>query len=270
MPTTTPTSTPLTPYSDANRADYKEDPVQLQEHVQGTYFSLRYGIAALGFALPILLIVIGRILGGVGLQSSMSAYYYAGNGAARNEFVGVLITVGAFLYLYKGFSRQEEIALNIAGLLAAGIALFPMQWNCGDSCSAISAHGVFAVLFFLSIAYVCLARAMDTLPLLKDVYPDDPKRAEERIAFYKRRYKFLGWAMVVSPIAALIGNWTLQQSAAVFFIEMFAVWVFAAYWYCKSKELKETDAELLAVKGNLRRIKKRNRLLPDDAEVRAR
>lgn len=154
-------------------SSYEDEPIKLREHVLATYLSLRMGIAFLGGILPPLLVVVGWIWGSAGLQSSMSAYYYAGNGAARNEFVGVLITIGAFLYLYKGFSQEENIALNLAGIFAVGVALVPMPWDCGAGCPRISAHGIFAILFFICIAYVCLARAMDTLPLLKDVYAND-------------------------------------------------------------------------------------------------
>jgi hypothetical protein len=253
--------------SSAIDSSYDEEPIKLREHVMATYLSLRIGIAFLGGILPPLLVVVGWIAGRVGLQSSMSAYYYAGNGAARNEFVGILITIGAFLYLYKGFSQEENIALNLAGIFALGVALVPMPWDCADNCARISAHGVFAISFFICIAYVCLARAMDTLPLLQDVYANDPDRAKSRIAFYKRRYRILGWAMIGSPLAALIWNSTLRQSSAVFYIEAFAVWVFAAYWLYKSKEMRESSAEQRAMAGGLRRVKRHKRMLPDDAAV---
>ena len=111
------------------------EPKSLQAHVLGTYLDLRFGIAVFGFALPIILAGVGGILG-IPLQGSISAYYHATPaavdcsltatvwpaGTLRNEFVGILIAVGAFLYLYKGFSRSENFALNLAGIFAVGVA----------------------------------------------------------------------------------------------------------------------------------------------------
>jgi hypothetical protein len=263
MPTTSPVpSLSNTLSSTGVPPGYTVEPVKLEEHVEATYFTLRSGIAILGFALPILLPVGAKIARDVPLQPSLSAYYFAGAGAMRNEFVGILVTVGAFLYLYKGFSRSENVALNLAGIFAVCIALVPMPWNCGTTCSPVSVHGTAAVLFFLCIAYVCLFRAMDTLSLL-----DDP----QRVARYKRSYRILGASMVISPVAALLVNALLQrrgeESLGVFFIEGFAVWVFAAYWSVKSRELRETSAERQAFEGKVVRVKAHRRWLPDNAAI---
>ena len=60
------------------------------------------------------------------LAGSMSEYYWAAAGdvvPARNVFVGGLFAVSACLWLYKGFSPRENVALNLAGLFAVGVAL---------------------------------------------------------------------------------------------------------------------------------------------------
>jgi hypothetical protein len=56
----------------------------------------------------------------------MSRYYYALGSDGylmRDWFVGLLFAVGNFLYLYKGFGRAEDWALNIGGVLALGVAM---------------------------------------------------------------------------------------------------------------------------------------------------
>jgi hypothetical protein len=263
-----------TPSSDLP-PNFVVEPKSLQDHVLGTYFNLRYGIVLSGFGLPIILAVVGKILG-IPLQGSISAYYYATAsapicsqmpsewpaGTLRTEFVGILIAVGAFLYLYKGFSRSENIALNLAGIFAVGVALFPTAWPpCGQP-ERITVHGTLAVLFFLSIAYVCLFRARDTLSLV-----DDPTRRER----YDRSYKSLGTLMVVSPLAAMIVSDFFTppggQSSRVFYIEAFGAWAFAAYWFVKSRELRETSAERRAITEPLKRAKRHRRGMPDDARL---
>jgi hypothetical protein len=72
----------------------------------------------------------------------MSAYYHAidslypdqgipGQGSMRNEFVGILFAVGALLFAYQGYSRLEDYALNLAGVLALETArIVFLFWRC--------------------------------------------------------------------------------------------------------------------------------------------
>ena len=221
-------------------------PPDLAKHIFATYFTLRHGIAILGIALPVVLWLGGVTFAGLSLQGSMSAYYHAGDGAMRDVFVGVLFGVGAFLYLYKGYTRQENIALNLAGVFVVGVALFPMQWACGDACGSFSPHGTFAVLFFLCIAYVCIFRASDTLKLVPD------QNMAER---YGRWYKLIGAAMVLSPAIAFALSVMLRSqdgdNPLIFFVEAVGVVVFGVYWILKSREIKFSNAERDAIAGRL-------------------
>jgi hypothetical protein len=217
----------------------------LEEHMLGTYFSLRIGITIIGIAFIVLLTVGGKFYAGLPLQDSLSAYYHASNGdkSMRDWFVGILFAVGISLYFYKGYSDQENYALNLAGFLAIGVAIFPMEWNCGASCGKYSIHGFCAVLFFLCIAFVSVKCANQTLGLIPII------RIRRR---YKRMYRALSIAMLLSPIAAFIVNAIFRQySAIVLYIEVFGIIAFVSYWITKSFEMKSTSAEQDAVKGKL-------------------
>jgi hypothetical protein len=224
-----------------------DDAGALQQHIAGTYFALRIGMGTLAAALPVLLWLGGRLADREPLRCSMSAYYYSP--AMRDTFVGALIAIGVFLYLYQGFSRQENWALNLAGTLAVGIALRPTTPRCDDGGGSLfTVHGTFAVLFFLAIAYVCLFRASDTLSLIRDT------RRARRL---RTVYRALGALMIVSPamatgLAALLQSGT-RGSPAPFLVEAFAVFTFAAYWLTKSREMSATDAERLALERKLQR-----------------
>lgn len=251
------------------------EPPDLEQHVLGTYFDVRLGIAVMGFSLPILLAVIGKLLG-IPLQGSMSAYYHAiaggipdchaavaiGSGTLRNLFVGVLTAVGVSLYVYKGFSQSENVALNLAGVALATVAFVPMAWPECSGGGWISMHGGAALFFFLCIAYVSVFRAMDTVSLIK---------SKERARRYGITYRWLGIAMIVSPVLAVLWNAVFtpsgDHSSQIFFIEAFGVFAFAGYWLAKSLELKETSAEAAALKGKLARVKRREGGRPDDAEL---
>ncbi|HYH46436.1 MAG TPA: hypothetical protein VEG34_12195, partial [Thermoanaerobaculia bacterium] len=143
---------------------------KLQKHIFSTYLTLRYGIIAIGALLPLVVYGVGAFHG-VELQDSISAYYWAPDGMdapSRNWFVGGLFAVAAFLYLYKGFSIAENIALNLAAILAVGVAIFPTEWNCGEACGKFSLHGFCAVSMFACLAYVVWFRSRDTLELVPE------------------------------------------------------------------------------------------------------
>ena len=214
----------------------------LDKHILSTYFSLRFGIAVIAIAFPFVLWVGGYLYAGLHLQSSISDYYWAANDgkSLRDVFVGVLFAVGAFLYLYKGFSNRENIALNIAGILALGTALFP---TCIGQCPKVTIHGIFAVGFFLSITFVSVKCAPDTLGLITD---------ENLRAKFRMMYKTLAVIMLASPAAAYVLNVLTQQYRAfVFYLEAVGIFAFAAYWLTKSRELSLTQAEERAVRGEV-------------------
>jgi len=57
--------------------------------------------------------------------------------------------------------------------------------------------------------------------------------------------------MLVSPLVAVALNLTLGQSSYVFFAELTAMYVFAAYWFVKSREIVATNAEQKALMNEL-------------------
>jgi hypothetical protein len=97
---------------------------ELQKHIYKTYFLLRVGLCLLAFVFPFLLWGIGA-WNNIPLQNSISDYYFAFAPPTsplrafpgRVVFGGVLFVLGFFLILYRGFSKTENWALNIAGLI---------------------------------------------------------------------------------------------------------------------------------------------------------
>lgn len=94
------------------------------DHIVATYFYLRIGMATLALVFPLLLWLYGAVVLSIPIQGSMSAYYHT---EMRDAFVGILCAIGAFLFLYKGFTKLEDWLLNAAGLLAVLVAFFPMN-----------------------------------------------------------------------------------------------------------------------------------------------
>ena len=224
---------------------------ELQEHMLGTYHGLRIGLVVIGFALPIVLFLAGIALHGAGLEPSISRYYYTVDRVrfltTRDLFVGGLLAAASCLYLYKGYSTRENVALNLAGVFALGVALLPTAEHKGNGGLIPTLHNTSAVLFFLCIAYVSVFRSRDTLRLLP----------AERRARYAQLYLWTGLAMVLSPLAALGVSYLLEPTSRprtlVFWIESFGVWAFAAYWYFKTREMGESSAEEGALDAKLER-----------------
>jgi hypothetical protein len=253
----------------------KRKPPPISQHVRGTYHTLRTGIGLMALLLPVVLVG-GGFLQGLETQDSISAYYHAfppnqasgadliaGHGVMRNWFVGILWTIGVFLFLYRGYGRRENVALNIAGLLLVVVAMVPMAWTCGGACPQVSIHAAAAALFFFAIGYVCIFRSGDTLLLVAT------KPARER---YRYWYRLFGTAMVVLPVAVVALHELLPPLAKklVIVIECLGIWTFAAYWLMKTKEIKESDADEKAMRGLLQRPQRKPGLigyLLDDAPL---
>ena len=215
---------------------------KLRRHFESTYLSLRIGVAAIGVALPLALWIGALLLEGSSLQSSMSAYYYTG---MRDVFVGALFAIGVALYVYRGFSTAENLVLSLAGVLAVCVALFPTQ-GAGDRSVVHAVHEIAAVAFSACLAYVSVFRAADTLSLIRDT---------GRAQTLQRIYRGLGIVMLVSPLVALAAERVLRppggEPSVVFYVEVFGVWAFAAYWLVKSWEIRQTSADRAAAQGIL-------------------
>jgi len=203
-------------------------------HIASTYLRLRRGMAVIALLFPPILLIGGIVIFGRAPQTSMSAYYHT---EMQDVFVGVLCAIGAFLFLYKGFTWKEDIALNVAGVCAVGVALFAMdpKGDCAATASGFSIHGCFATAFFLAISYVCVF-----------LFSDGPSSGipEKLRARYVTIAKLCGTVMLVCIAAALTYAFLLPSSArtfvcglnAIFWIEAFAVWAFSVFWLVKSLE----------------------------------
>ena len=237
------------------------EPIDLSEHMLATYQTLRVVLVIVALAFPWVLGIGGRfVFDDIPLQASMSDYYHAshksiakrdddrkagkvdpdnsGLGVMRNWFVGVLFAISGLLVVYKGFRPAEDLALNLAGLFAVLIALVPNTWEGHGP----PWHGIFAVSFFLCISYVSIFAASATLPLVKP----------ERRKHFRRIYKALGWAMVLTPlIAAVLSFFPGFSGRFIFLAEFFGVYAFAFYWLVKTLEIRQTNADRRAASGEL-------------------
>ncbi|MDM4768059.1 hypothetical protein [Pelomonas sp. SE-A7] len=221
-------------------------PFKLEKHVLSTYYTLRLGIALVALAFPFVLWIGGEAWAHFDPPGSMSAYYHAASQgrSMRDWFVGLLFAIGIFLFLYKGYSRRENIALNLAGGLAVLVALIPMAWDGQQNCNRTSLHGTLSVLFFVCISYVCIWCAGDTLHMVED------QRKREHFLLI---YRLCAAGMVLFPAAAFALNYRSDCNPVVplFYVEASGVICFALYWWFKGREMALTQAEARAIRGEL-------------------
>jgi hypothetical protein len=248
----------------------------IEKQIIATYFSLRVTLAVIAFVFPFRLWFGARVSQGIPLQDSMSAYYWTAPGQVcpcredatghclkkkevettvvenpttavglkagtmRNCFVGLMFAIGFILYIYKGYTDRENIALNFAGVMAVCVALFPMPWDCARH--PVTVHGTCAILFFLAIAYVSAFCADATLILLVG-----EEKLQQR---YRHIYRSLAIFMLLSPLLAYSFSWIVGKNESfVYWAEVFGIYAFAMYWVVKMKEISMIHSRQQVVKG---------------------
>jgi hypothetical protein len=222
--------------------DLKDDS-ELREHIYDSYNWLRIGMAVTAFAFPLLLMGWGKLRFGLQLQGEMSAYYWATPGGdpavdppMRVWFVGLIFAIGSFLFLYKGYSVVEELALDFAAILLILVALVPMCGSGDGQCPSWSVwHGRFAILFFIIIA---LFATYDSFLGAREA------RASTSLGNFRIWYGIAGILMIALPVlAAVLHHYFLGRADTLtFWVQAFGIWAFCLYWSIKTWELRKAVA----------------------------
>lgn len=95
-------------------------PVDPGDMLARSYRFMRLAMAMMAFA--ILLAMLIQRADSTAWEGSISAYYYT---AARPIFTGAMVAIGGFLISVKGRTNVEDIALNLAGMMAPLVPLIP-------------------------------------------------------------------------------------------------------------------------------------------------
>jgi hypothetical protein len=220
------------------------------------YRKLRTRIGIIAFMFPLVLIAAGWGWG-IGVQPTLSNYYFAQDPLGRVDlypvrlwFCGFLFVVGVFLYKYQGFSKNEDRWLSAAGLFALLVAVFPMSVNGKNEydfvlawiglSQLLSLHGIFAFAAFGCIAVVIFWYADSTLLELRATEPVVYER-------YKTIYSIIAAYMILSIVTSIALNYLHHgQGFYVLVAEASGLWAFAAYWFVKNSELTKVGRALEA------------------------
>ena len=205
----------------------REDQNPTTEWLAVSFLTLRRVIGIMGALFPILLAVGCLLLSPAcrGLEESISAYYGT---IMRNVFVGVLFTIGWFLFSYKGYEDKDDAAGDLACLFALGVALFPIT-NPHHWVQVM--HLLFAAALFSTLAFFSLV-----LFTKSDGALSPRKKTRNRV------YRICGWIMLACIVLILIYKLWFQGTGLAklkptFWLETFALWAFGLSWMTKGKLL---------------------------------
>ncbi len=206
-----------------------------------SYLALRRAVGVLGVTLPVILTLGVLVLdSSQGWQDTISDYIGT---VMRGVFVGVLFSIGVFLYFYTGYEPADDkkpylpsdnLAGNMACVFALGVALFPT--NSGNTLVR-TVHFVSAAALFLTLAYFSLALFTKTGGAMTP-----HKRTRNKI------YRACGVIILVCIALIALYGWFLRDSSLatvkpVFWLESIALWAFGWAWFVKGEGLAPLNDE---------------------------
>ena len=202
-----------------------------QDRLARSHIRLRRIVGVLGMALPCFLAIASFVCADeTTLRDSISAYYHS---PMRNEFIGVLCAIGAFLFAYKGYDALDDWVGHLAGLSALGVALCPVDAPGANVNGPIEKiHYVSATVLFLALIYfsACLFTKTKSGAQIK---PRSSKARRNRV------YK--GSAGVMAVFIGAIVVWSLAFSGSsfpfVFWAEFVVLVAFGISWFVKGETL---------------------------------
>ena len=215
-----------------------------------SYRTLRKIVGILGLSLPFTLLgggyVINVLLNGglvfdLGVENSVSSYYHT---EMRDVFVGTLCVIGFFLLSYRGHERKDNIAGNIAGVSALGVAFVPTLRDGSTASFEIAIgnlHYFFAAMFFVTLIYFCIALFTKTH---EGATPTARKQQRNKV------YRFCGITMAICISLILLCHFylldkfdALNNLRPVYWLEALAISAFGFSWLTKGRALLDEKAD---------------------------
>lgn len=225
-----------------------------------SYLKLRRMTGMLGFALPVMLLIMA-VTPTVNFMPSISEFYYT---PVRSLLVGVIGAIAIFLFCYKGYAAEPQRVAQrpiekfltdrrvsmAAALGAVGVAIFPtssevatmpvplmVQWL-GSGGSSIL-HAISALTFFLALAVMCLEN-FRRAPLDRT---QSRSRAAERSIYAACGNVLIGCTaiLVLLFVIGAVGSEGIAHftkgNHLIFWFETFGLFAFALAWLVKGEAL---------------------------------
>jgi hypothetical protein len=205
---------------------------RIQHSLVLSYLGLRKSIGIIGMTLPLVLVFGRMILESPGILDSISAYYYS---VMRDIFVGSLCAIAVFLFSYR-YEIQDDIAGNLAGAFAIGVAIFPTAPNVGATAQQVMIgwfHLLFAAGFFSTLAFFAIVLFRKTDPNKKPTR----QKQQRNIVYLCCGIAIVVFLVLIIAVHLLPSNPWLQPLHPIFWFETLAIMAFGIAWFVKGETI---------------------------------
>ena len=141
---------------------------------------------------------------------------------SRDVFVGVLFTIGWFLFTYRGYALVDSIVGKAACVSALLVALFPSS----GTATEYHIHVVASVILFSLLSFYTLGIFTKTSGML----------TKQKI-IRNRAYRTCGGVIIGSMLTVILFNIHpfLAELPIVLICETLALWAFGFSWFVKGE-----------------------------------
>lgn len=198
-----------------------------------SYLTLRKAIGIVGIALPFALALGNVLAGGAGIVSSVSGYYWT---PVRDVLVGALSAIGVFLLSYRGYEKTDDVAGDLACVLALGVALCPTAPPADATATQLlvgKLHFGFAAGLFLVLAFFSLVLFRKTDPSA----PPTPRKLQRNVVYTVCGYAILACIALAAVASLFADDSPVQRLRPVFWLEATAIVAFGVSWLTKGEAI---------------------------------
>jgi hypothetical protein len=206
-----------------------------------SYLTLRKAVGILGILFPIVIVGGSFILGGCNeILGNLSTYYHT---PMRNFFVGILCAIALFLFAYKGYSRIDSIAGNVACVFALLVAFFPTSVTepLASCIPAPYVNQISSSIHFLSAGGFFMVMAFFSIFLFTRKEPKTTRMKLKRNKVYRLcGYIILGSILLMAVFYGLDKYDMLpglEKFDPVLWLETLALWAFGVSWLVKGNTI---------------------------------
>ena len=191
---------------------------------------IRRAIGVIGISLPFVLLIGAWVLDGVGVQASISDYYYT---VMRNVFVGSMVANGVFFLSYR-YAKLDTVLSSLIGVAAIGVALFPTTpvLPTPGQIALGTVHFVSATVFFMALAgysFFIFTRTDPSKPMT-------PQKRKRNI-LYRVTGILIVVCLVLIALVNLLPTGAIDDLQPVFWLETVASVSFGLSWLVKGETL---------------------------------
>jgi len=170
------------------------------------------------------------------LLPSISAYYHT---SSRNLFVGMICALGFCFLSYKGYSRFDSNAANIAAVCAIGVAFVPTSIAVGESpCLPVDGSTAREIIHVSFAAILFLTLSVFSIKIFTHREPDSTPISARKLFLY-RFYGFtiLGALTIIAIHIIFLSKQFphLKTYKPIFWLETVCLVSFGCSWLLKSE-----------------------------------